>query len=713
MRFHLAPLALCALALPALGQFNEPPIAVDVNADPNIVEVNLTAAETTWQFINGVDTTVWAYNGTVPGPTIVAEIGQTIRVNFTNDLPEDTTIHWHGVEIPAMMDGSHISQLVVPANGGTFTYEFEALSDQFAWYHPHVRPFDQVEKGLYGGIIIRNPPREATLGFDTIEEHVMFFDDVLLDDQDQIVPAFSFTDPLQNAAYQLNGREGNVLLVNGKEAAQATLTVPNGEPQRWRILNAANTAFCRLDFRHVDGGLDETIWHVGTDGGFNDKPFALLDVEVVSANPDHPNQALINQMGQGVLLLPGERYDVIFTPIGGDGEVFNIWQRDWFRGRHSPTFGTDGSIKIPDDPLDGLYPDQLFLKLVTQGPDPGNGELVPPAKLRNLPPIDRNPANYSKVLPMVFGHGPPNATTGDVTFFAQADFDSAGNPIPYPTAKITSLLAHDVNVGDTALWEITNLTHGDHNFHTHGFFFELIEFQFIDMDTPGNNAIFQPSQRRMLKDVIRVPPRLGAKGRSKTITRLKAVFSDAGREGMVEAGGELPAVDPAGNAVSSGGWLVHCHILEHSAKGMLSFFEVRDPSVTYHYLGSHFPGAMGPTHLTASGTLVGGNPVTFEIVDALPNTTVFLVAGNFEGNVPFRGGNLIPAHSFNGVTKANSPRFTAIFSATTDGNGRATIDVVEWRNALSGITLYWQVAFRDASLAGGWALSNGVSFTRP
>ena len=703
--------AFLALApVVAAQSFNEPPEAVDINPDPTIVEVDLTAAETTWQFTPGVDTTVYAYNGSIPGPTIRANLGDTVRVNFTNNLPEETTIHWHGIEVPAMMDGSHISQAAIQP-GESFTYEFEAINDGMAWYHPHVRPFDQVEKGLYGAIIVTNQAREAFLGFDAIEEHVLFFDDILLDASDQVVPAFSFSDPLQNAAYQLNGREGNLLLVNGKAASTAEIVVPNGQPQRWRIVNVANTTFMRLDFQNDTEGLDEAIYMVGTDGGFQDVPFQALPVSVTGLQgPDHPQQALINQMGEGVYATPGERYDVIFTPIGNDGETFTVYNADWFRGRHVPTYNSAGMIMIPDDPLDGLYPDQKWIDITLSGADPGTGEFVPPAKLRNFPPLDRNLANYTP-LPMTYGHSMPNMT-GDVTLFVQSELDSAGNIVGLPAAKINSLKAHDVAPNQKYMWEITNLTHGDHNFHTHGFFFELLEYEFVDLVTPGNNAVFKPGARRMMKDVIRIVPRLGAKGSGSGITRLRANFSDEGREGSIEAGGELPVFGPMGQW-SSGGWLVHCHILEHSARGMLSFFEVRDPNQDFHALGSFLQGATGPTYLSATGDLSPGSNVDFHVMDAAPNSTVYILAGNFLGNRTFRGGNLVPGHSYNGVTLANSPLFSKFWALTTDANGEATFTTNVWNNVGSGTTLYWQVLEPDATLPGNFAFSNAVSFTKP
>lgn len=67
---------------------------------------------------------VWGYNGSVPGPTIQVDEGDHVRIIFHNNLPEGTTVHWHGLEIPIAMDGMpFISQPMVKP-GGTFVYEF-------------------------------------------------------------------------------------------------------------------------------------------------------------------------------------------------------------------------------------------------------------------------------------------------------------------------------------------------------------------------------------------------------------------------------------------------------------------------------------------------------------------------------------------------------------------------------------------------------------
>jgi manganese oxidase len=80
---------------------------------------------------------VWGYNGTCPGPTIQVLQGDRVRIIVDNHLPESTTMHWHGFEIPVQMDGMpYISQKPIPP-GGRFTYEFDLHQHGTFFYHAH------------------------------------------------------------------------------------------------------------------------------------------------------------------------------------------------------------------------------------------------------------------------------------------------------------------------------------------------------------------------------------------------------------------------------------------------------------------------------------------------------------------------------------------------------------------------------------------------
>jgi len=122
-------------------------------------ETTLTAAAITWELAPGQIVTAWAYNGSVPGPVIRANAGDTIRVTLVNKLSEPTTIHWHGVPVPNGMDGVPGISAPVVQPGGTFVYEFPAPSPGTYWYHPHHDAAAQVGRGLYGLLVV-DPPEK-------------------------------------------------------------------------------------------------------------------------------------------------------------------------------------------------------------------------------------------------------------------------------------------------------------------------------------------------------------------------------------------------------------------------------------------------------------------------------------------------------------------------------------------------------------------------
>jgi len=102
----------------------------------------------------------WAYNGTVPGPELRVEQGDRVRVTLVNHLPDATSIHWHGINVPDAMDGvAGITQNAVPP-GGTFTYEFIADQAGTYWYHSHQDAMNQIPDGLVGSIVVE--PKDAS-----------------------------------------------------------------------------------------------------------------------------------------------------------------------------------------------------------------------------------------------------------------------------------------------------------------------------------------------------------------------------------------------------------------------------------------------------------------------------------------------------------------------------------------------------------------------
>jgi len=117
----------------------------------------------------------WAYNGTVPGPTLVADDGDKVAIVLHNNLPESTSIHFHGLQTPNAMDGTtDVTQDPVKP-GETFTYSFVAHGPAVGMYHSHHDAVKQVPNGLAGAFLVGHEPVPA--GVTVAQEQVMILDD--------------------------------------------------------------------------------------------------------------------------------------------------------------------------------------------------------------------------------------------------------------------------------------------------------------------------------------------------------------------------------------------------------------------------------------------------------------------------------------------------------------------------------------------------------
>ena len=190
-------------------------------------------------------------------------------------------------------------------------------------------------------------------------------------------------------------------------------------------------------------------------------------------------------------------------------------------------------------------------------------------------------------------------------------------------------------------------------------------------------------------------------------------FEDDGREGQTSAMGEKATYDAQGNW-TSGGWLAHCHILEHAARGMATFFEVHEPDEVFTLLGRSLSGMDGHASLTGAGDVPNLGNVTLTVVNAVPGQKVWLAAGNVAANRSLVGGTFVPGYSSTNTTpQPGDPLYARVFKTTADANGVATFAINGWQLAPAGWELYFQAAFADPGAPQGWAFSNALSFTHP
>ena len=248
-----------------------PPTLRNRSAVPGVVEVTLTAAPARLALRPGSLSDVFAYNGRVPGPTLEVHEGDSVIVHFTNALPEPTTIHWHGIHLPAVMDGSPLYP--IPA-GGRYDYAFRVGAGTAGtyWYHPHpdARAGYQVAMGLFGALIVRAvaDPLPASL-----PEKLLILSDNRFGPDGSV--AFADPNSLAGQIDMENGREGDVLFVNGQ--IMPTVTIRSGEVQRWRIINTSGARVYRLA---IPG---QTLLHVGDDGGLFEKPMDVPEVKIATS----------------------------------------------------------------------------------------------------------------------------------------------------------------------------------------------------------------------------------------------------------------------------------------------------------------------------------------------------------------------------------------------------------------------------------------------
>src|SRR5687768_11846726 len=106
------------------------------------------------ELVSGLVIEAWGYNGRTPGPTIEVTEGDRCRFYVTNRLPEETTIHWHGVFLPNGMDGvGGLTQKSIPP-GETYVYEYTFTKAGTFMYHPHFDEMTQIALGMSGMIVV-------------------------------------------------------------------------------------------------------------------------------------------------------------------------------------------------------------------------------------------------------------------------------------------------------------------------------------------------------------------------------------------------------------------------------------------------------------------------------------------------------------------------------------------------------------------------------
>lgn len=414
-------------------------------------QFHLTVAEGAREFLPGKQTPTAGVNGPYLGPTLRLRRGEHVDLIVQNDLDEMTTMHWHGMHVPARMDGTP-HQRIEPGESWTASFPVHQQAAPL-WYHPHPHGTTgrQVYRGVSGLMWIDDAESDAldlpkTYGVDDIP---LVIQDRQFDDNG----AFRFA-LTQGAVY------GNTMLVNG---TWSPLLRVESRRIRLRLLNGSNA---RIYYVGFDDGRE--FHQIATDGGFLEAPLRT----------------------DRVRLAPGERAELLVDFSDGAEVVLKSYPEAGFLETIGSYFGGIGTANLQ------------LLKIVPQPASRASHGL--PEGLRSIPRI--NPEQAAKTRPMVLAgpaqggraaQGPQGGAQGPQG--GQGGRARRRGPPGIPINGKTMDMARideTVRLGDIEIWEVRNRGGQPHPFHVH-----LVQFQILD-----RNGRPPPAAELGWKDTVLVHP---------------------------------------------------------------------------------------------------------------------------------------------------------------------------------------------------------------
>jgi bilirubin oxidase len=476
---------------------------------------NLNVNESTYQFKPGDITNTYGVNANYLGPTLIVNAGDFITLNVINNLPVSTTMHWHGMHVPASMDGGPHS-VINP--GETWSPNFEVKNKASVyWYHPHTMGLTnyQASMGIAGLIYVKDA-EESALNL----PRTYGVDDIPL-----VIQTKSFD---TNNQIQISSQMDSISMVNGEISPYVNAPA---QMVRFRALNGSSS-------RTFNIGTDDnrTLYQISSDGGLLENPVPVTRI----------------------LLSGGERaeflVDLSSEPIGSTFQFksymsempSNIEGGVGSAGHSNPLFGTDWSF--------------MEVRVVAQ----------------TTSPITTLPGTMTTLTPFLEG----DAT---VTRPMELSNNAQINGVTWDMNVINEV----VELDDTEIWTITNITSVAHPFHIHD-----VQFYILDRNK-GGGPIAPSATESGLKDTVLVEA-------GETV-RIITKFEDY--------------ADPVTP------YMYHCHNLIHEDNGMMGQFTVVDSS-------------LGNPKVLAESIRVYPNPsfdfVTIEIPEAysIHKISLFDVRGN-------------------------------------------------------------------------------------
>ncbi len=394
-------------------------------------------------FLPGVTTPTLGVNGPYLGPTLALADGEQVEIRVTNKIGEPTTLHWHGLHIPARADGGP-HQIIEP--GATWTPGFTVKQNAgMFWYHPHLlhKTGLHAYQGMAGAMIVSDA---ASAKLDLPSKYGV--DDIPVVLQDKRFNRDGSLQYVTSMHDRMMGLRGNVLLTNGAIAPDFVATTSK---VRLRLLNGSNARTYNI------GLADNRTFHIIAGDG------SLLPVSVKHNR---------------VLISPGERAEIVVDV--SDGQMASLVTYPYatisgggMRGRRGMMGGMMGMMG-DDNRRFQVMQIVPSAKLKSSAPVP--------QKLIDLPALPENSASNTRrfVLNMSMGMGMMMGRGGSFTINGR-EMDM-------------QRIDERVKLGATEIWEISNTSPMAHPFHIHD-----IQFQILD-----RNGTPPRAQETGLKDTVLV-----------------------------------------------------------------------------------------------------------------------------------------------------------------------------------------------------------------
>lgn len=404
--------------------------------------IHLSLQNGTRQFFGGPLTHTMGANGSVLGPTLILNKGDTVSFQVDNQLADTTTTHWHGMHVSAVNDGG--PHTPIPPNT-TWSPRFEILDKAGTyWYHPHLHHLTDkhVSKGIAGLIIVRDK-EEAALALPRTYG---------LDDFPLVIQTKDFD--LSNQIV-VHSNSDDVVLTNA--TINPFLTVP-AQFIRCRVLNGSSQRVFNLGLSN-----GQSFYQIASDGGLLSSPVQLTRL----------------------LLAPGERAELLidFTGMNGRTVFLKSYASELPNGIYgaaNPGMGPRMTMTgYKPNPLNGADFDILEFRV---GAQTSNPVASLPSNLASLRPIAANSADLTRRLTFTPVSMGPNQLNGAFLINGQSmDLNVINYTIPF---------------NNTEIWELTNQSAIAHPFHIHDVQFYVLT----------RNGVAPALNEQGRKDVVLVRP---------------------------------------------------------------------------------------------------------------------------------------------------------------------------------------------------------------